>query len=242
MALARLLTLVLVAALFAVISAPADAQSRSKSNPNAPRVYLLRGLANIFSLGMDDLTEKLKAKGVRASVHSYSDIQTLTNIAIEEATRNKRRPTPIIIVGHSLGANAAVTMGNRVAAAGVPVPLVVTFDPVNSMVASAGIGRVVNYYQGGGSGKPVSGERVDNIDLTGTPQLSHWNIDKAPDLHSKVIAMIQRPPRAPAARTPRPSRTPAPTVSAPAPSAPVAPTARATRMVPTETAAIATSR
>lgn len=181
-----------VAALFTVaLAAPAQAQSKQ----NQPRVYLLRGLANIFSLGMDDLAAKLKARGIEASVHSYVDLETLTRYAVEQASAGKRRPSPVIIIGHSLGADAAVTMGNRVSAAGVPVPLVVTFDPVTAMTASSKIGKVVNYYQAGGSGKPVSGPRVENIDLTGSGALSHFNIDKAADLHSKVISMIQRAPR-----------------------------------------------
>ncbi|RTL90152.1 hypothetical protein EJV44_21750 [Ancylobacter aquaticus] len=188
----------------------AQAQAQSKPNPNQPRVYLLRGLANIFSLGMDDLAAKLRARGIEASVHSYVDLETLTRYAVEQASMGKRRPSPVIIIGHSLGADAAVTMGNRVTAAGVPVPLVVTFDPVTAMTASPKIGKVVNYYQAGGSGKAVSGKRVENIDLTGSGELSHFNIDKAAELHNKVIGMIQRParqtrPRAVAATpTPKP--------------------------------------
>ncbi len=224
----------------------APAQAQSKPNPNQPRVYLLRGLANIFSLGMDDLAAKLRARGIEASVHSYVDLETLTRYAVEQASMGKRRPSPVIIIGHSLGADAAVTMGNRVTAAGVPVPLVVTFDPVTAMIASPKIGKVVNYYQAGGSGKAVSGKRVENIDLTGSGELSHFNIDKAAELHNKVIGMIQRParqtrPRAVAATpTPKPASAaddaaaaPAATpAAAPAGAAPAAPPATTPASVP----------
>ncbi|WP_428032244.1 hypothetical protein [Ancylobacter sp.] len=211
--------LAVVAVLALSFAGPAQAQS--KPNPNQPRVYLLRGLANIFSLGMDDLAAKLRARGIEASVHSYVDLETLSRYAVEQASAGKRRPSPVIIIGHSLGADAAVTMGNRVTAAGVPVPLVVTFDPVTAMTASPKIGKVVNYYQAGGSGKAVSGPRVENIDLTGSGALSHFNIDKATELHSKVIAMVQRAPR-PVAAKPKPKPAdavgiaPAAAVSAPA--------------------------
>lgn len=188
-----------VIAVFAIaLAAPAQAQSSKQQ----PRVYLLRGLANIFSLGMDDLAAKLNARGIKASVHSYVDWESLSGYAIEQAA-NGKRPNPVVIIGHSLGADAAIYMGNKVSAAGVPVPLVVTFDPVNLTTASAKIGKVVNYYQAGGSGKPVSGPRVDNIDLTGSGQLSHFNIEKAVDLHDRVIAMILRPAR-PVAAKPKP--------------------------------------
>ncbi len=208
----------LLAAVMVFLPALAQAQTQTQ-NRKAPqvRVYLMRGLANIFSFGMDDLTTKLNARGIKASVHSYVDWQTLASVAVEEASAGKRRPTPVIIIGHSLGADAAVDMGNRVSAAGIPVPLVVTFDPVSMKTASARIGKVVNYYQSGGAGKAVSGPRVDNVDLTGTGQLTHFNIEKAADLHARVIAMIEKPARP---RAPRP----APQVAAPVPM-PVTPAA-----------------
>lgn len=229
--------LAVVAVLALALAAPAHAQSKP-AQANQPRVYLLRGLANIFSLGMDDLATKLRARGIEASVHSYVDLETLTRYAVEQASMGKRRPSPVIIIGHSLGADAAVTMGNRVSAAGVPVPLVVTFDPVTAMTASSKIGKVVNYYQAGGSGKAVSGPRVENIDLTGSGALSHFNIDKAAELHNRVIGMIQRPtrPRAVAAK-PVPKPVSAPADSAAAPVAPVAPPAAAPSATPAATPA-----
>ncbi|WGD29343.1 hypothetical protein AncyloWKF20_16420 [Ancylobacter sp. WKF20] len=221
----------LVAALMTFLPAAANAQSQNRNAPQV-RVYLMRGLANIFSFGMDDLTAKLNARGIKASVHSYVDWQTLANVAIEDARAGKRRPTPVIIIGHSLGADAAVDMGNKVSAAGIPVPLVVTFDPVSMKTASAKIGKVVNYYQSGGAGKAVSGPRVDNVDLTGAGQLTHFNIEKAAELHLRVIAMIEKPARP---RAPRP----APQVAAPAPATPAAtaPSAAVTAPSATETAA-----
>lgn len=202
---ARAWYLVLASLVALAFTSPAYAQSKSPQ----PRVYLLRGLANIFSLGMDDLATKLNQRGIRATVHSYVDWKTLSDTAVEEASAGRRRPGPVIIIGHSLGADAAVYMGNKVSGSGVPVPLVVTFDPVTPTIASAKIGRVVNYYQAGGAGKAVSGPRVDNIDLTGAGSLGHFNIDKAAELHNRVIAMVQRPPRPPVARKPKPALPPA---------------------------------
>lgn len=198
---------VVALALAATVSTSAEAQTRK---PPQVRVYLLRGLANIFSFGMDDLATKLNARGIKATVHSYVDWQTLSAVAAEEAAAGKRRPTPVVIIGHSLGADAAVYMGNKVSGSGIPVPLVVTFDPVTPTTASAKIGKVVNYYQAGGSGKAVSGPRVENIDLTGQGSLSHFNIEKAANLHQRVIAMIEAPVRKPVRRP-----APAPQVAAP---------------------------
>ncbi|MBB3770686.1 hypothetical protein FHS55_001281 [Angulomicrobium tetraedrale] len=230
---------VLTLALAAAFPGSAFAQARTPNAGKAPevRVYLLRGLANIFSFGMDDLATKLKARGIKASVHPYTDWQTLSTMAIEDATKGKRRATPVIIIGHSLGADAAIYMGNKVAGAGVPVPLVVTFDPVSNVTSDGRITRVLNYYQTGGAGKRVAGPRVENVDLAGKG-LTHFNMEKASDLHQHVIALIEQPARR-APRRPRPIAPPAAPVASPgAPAGNVAPTASAT-LAPsaTETAA-----
>lgn len=194
------------------LAVPASAQSR-QTQSQQPRVYLLRGLANVFSLGMDDLAVKLNARGVRATVHPYSEWQTLARYAVEQSAAGGKQMAPVIIIGHSLGADAAVYMGNRVTELGAPVPLVVTFDPVTPTAASPRIGKVVNYYQAGGSGKPVSGARVSNVDLTRSGALTHFNIDKAANLHEQVIAMIVKSSR-PVARKPRPKPASAPAEAA----------------------------
>src|SRR5262249_32008188 len=40
-------------------------------------VYLLRGLMNIFSLGMDDLAAKLQRRGIAAGVYEYGQWESL---------------------------------------------------------------------------------------------------------------------------------------------------------------------
>ncbi len=215
--------LMLAAALLALIlpGAPAEAATRpAPAGTSAPRVYLMRGLANIFSLGMDDLAAKLQARGVAASVHSYADWPSVA-AAAEKAAKAGRRATPVVVIGHSLGADAAVNMGNTLVADGVPVPLVVTFDPITPPVASAKIGKVLNYYQGTGAGKRIAGSRVSNIDLTSTG-VDHFSIDKVAALHDQIIAMIVAKPRPVARQRPRPTAAPAEnTPAAPVSQAPV---------------------
>ncbi|HSI40242.1 MAG TPA: hypothetical protein VLA00_06795 [Xanthobacteraceae bacterium] len=205
-----------------IVAAPARAQSQSASPAAAPtrpgHVYLLRGLANVFSFGMDTLAQKLTAQGVKATVHSYTDWQTLARMATAEAASVGGR-YPIIIVGHSLGADAALYMANRLADGGTPVVLVATFDPVTPRInASPKIGRVLNFYQAGGSGKAVGGANVSNVDLTGTNSLTHFNIDKAADLHAQVIAQVMKAAGPTVARKPR--RKPAAPIAAPEAAAP----------------------
>jgi len=58
----------LVVAMLALGTDPGAAESRA-------HVYLLRGLMNIFSLGMDTLSEQLNRRGVYATVHGYGEWQ-----------------------------------------------------------------------------------------------------------------------------------------------------------------------
>ncbi|MBS7539719.1 alpha/beta hydrolase family protein [Ancylobacter lacus] len=237
--------LLMLAAAFLALVLPgtrAEAATRpAAAASGAPRVYLMRGLANIFSLGMDDLAAKLQARGIVATVHSYADWQSVA-AAAEKAAKAGRRATPVVVIGHSLGADAAVNMANTLVADGVPVPLVVTFDPITPPVASAKIGKLVNYYQGTGAGKRITGGRVSNIDLTLTG-VDHFSIDKVASVHDQIIAMIVAKPRPAVRQRPRPTvapaegAAPAPTSQAPASPAPAGAAPAPTASLPESPAA-----
>ena len=82
---------------------PGTAQPQPRAH-----VYLLRGLFNVFSLGMDSLTEELKRRGVDATVHGYAEWQTLADRAAADYKAGKE--APIILIGHSLGADSVMEM------------------------------------------------------------------------------------------------------------------------------------
>src|SRR5262249_50380741 len=92
-------------------------------------VYILRGLLNIFSLGMDSLAEELKRRDVDATVHGYAEWQTLADRAA--ADYKARKEAPIILAGNSLAADSVMEMREYLGRKGVPVALVVPFDCTN---------------------------------------------------------------------------------------------------------------
>lgn len=233
---ARALLVVLFAATCFFTIGHASAQSKP-AQKRIGQVYLLRGLANVFSLGMDDLARKLNERGIPAAVYPYTEWRTLAKVAADRSLQAGK--APVIIIGHSLGADSAVYMANRVVELGAPVPLVVTFDPVTPTTASPAIGKVVNYYQAGGSGKPVGGARVSNVDLTRTGNLTHFNIDKAGNLHEQVIAMIRKP-TTPVARKPRPKPAAAPDATATTDSAASGTATASSPAIPASTTSAAT--
>jgi hypothetical protein len=152
-------------------------------------VYLLRGLMNIFSLGMDTLADELNRRGVYATVDNHADWQDLADSAA--AKYKAGTEGPIIIIGHSLGADAAMEMAAYLGQRGVPVALVVPFDGTDSYAASANVGRVLNlsqhYWMSRGPG--FHGSLV-NVDLRNDPNIDHLTIDKSPRLHARVIAEV----------------------------------------------------
>ena len=168
--------------MLALGSSPGVAQSRA-------HVYLLRGLMNIFSLGMDTLGEELDRRGVYTTVENYSGWETLAN----QAAARYRAGTegPIILIGHSLGADAVMQMAGYLGRKGIPVALVVPFDGTESFTASANVARVLNltkhYYMSRGPGFHGS---LINVDLSSNPNIDHLNIDKSPRLHARVIAEV----------------------------------------------------
>lgn len=162
--------------------------SPSRASPHA-HVYLLRGLMNIFSLGMDTLCDQLNKRGVYATVDNHADWQALA----DEAAANYKagKEGPIILIGHSLGADAVMEMAAYLGRRGVPVALVVPFDGTAAYAASANVARVLNltqhYYMGRGPGFHGS---LINVDLRSDPNIDHLNIDKSPRLHARVISEV----------------------------------------------------
>jgi pimeloyl-ACP methyl ester carboxylesterase len=192
----RLLMLMMAAVI--VAGSPclaATARETGRAAASGPyQVYLLKGLADVFSSGMDFLQAKLKARGITGEVHSHGEWETLAQSAI--AKWHGGAHGPIIIIGHSLGADAAILMAQKLGAAGVPVALLVAFSPVDSGPANANVARAVTYYQSNSAwhGQITRGAGfhgvLENVDLANAPGITHFNIEKADNLHAATIAKM----------------------------------------------------
>jgi predicted esterase len=157
-------------------------------------VYLLRGFANVFSLGMDQIATKLQHRGIDTTVDNYLSWPTLAEEAAAEYKSGRVRT--IILVGHSSGAVAVTSMATRLSELGVPVKLAIGLDPTSHMTASGHVDRYVNYYIANGFGDPVEKGRqfsgvLQNIDLEHMSDVSHFNIDKDGAVQGMVMRDIQ---------------------------------------------------
>ena len=192
------------------VSAPVSAPAATCTGPS--QVFLLKGLADVFSSGMDALAVKLARQGIPARVASHASSDTLADEVIACYRAGVR--TPIIIAGHSLGADAAVSMSQRLNDAKVPVSLVITFGPVGFPRVMGNVTRAVNYYQSNSSwrGQILKGPgfhgSLANVDLDKAADINHFNIEKADRIQAEAINRIaaaigggtrKAPPAAPAA-------------------------------------------
>ena len=158
---------------------------------SATHVYLMRGFLNVFSLGMDSLAAELRGAGISATVDSYFDWHEVAHAIAANYKAGQRGP--IVLVGHSFGADSVMDMGTDLGREGVPVALIVAFDGTYSHAASANVARVLNLYKGADAlvtrGPGFHGEltnyHVDDANVT------HTNIDKVPRLHAMVIGKIR---------------------------------------------------
>jgi len=156
-----------------------------------PHVYLMRGLLNIFSLGMDQLAVQIERHGIDASVYNH----TLADGVVNEIVTKYRAGDhgPYILVGHSLGADAVMTMAQRLNGLGVPVALVVPVDGTGSYLAPKNVACVLNLTQRDYAYmRPGAGFHgmLNNVDFSGDPGIDHLTIDKSPRVQAQALRYV----------------------------------------------------
>jgi hypothetical protein len=183
-----------IAILLLVLAISASIANAAAPAPSAAgtHVYLLRGVLNIFSLGLDEIAAKLQAQGINATVANYLLWSSLADEAAAEYRSGRTRT--IVLVGHSSGATALPDMVARLDRLGAPVKLAIGLDSVFRTSLGGRVGRYINFYVANGNGEPVArtsqlhGE-LENIDV-GRLGMAHLTIDKSEIMQQKVISAI----------------------------------------------------
>jgi hypothetical protein len=199
----------------------------------------MRGLLNVFSLGMDALQERLSLMGFEAEVFNHNGWIAIANKIAED--RKNGFQGAVVLIGHSLGADVLFQLTERLDNEKIPVRLAVFFDPTISHDISGNVEYVLNLYQLNGFGRKVTapkgykGELV-NMDLSGDTSIGHGSIDKSEKLHDLVIAKIMKVAVGPLQRkrqkpvTQKPVAVVPPTGTSPSQSRPVETSAPAPRI------------
>lgn len=157
-------------------------------------VYLLRGVLNIFSLGLDDIAAKLRAQGMQVTIANFVSWSSLADEASNEYKTGQTKT--IILVGHSSGATALPDMIAKLGQLSVPVKLAIGLDSVfRTQLVGGRAERYLNFYIGNGAGKPVTETagfhgKLENVDVEAVPGVGHVTIEKNLIMQQKVIGAI----------------------------------------------------
>src|SRR5689334_6310029 len=168
------------------------------------QVYFLRGWFGVFSTGMDAMAEQLRNKGIKAETIGHLAWKGAVDKIV--ADRAAGKPGPLVLVGHSQGANNVIEMAQELEKKKIPVDLLVTLAPYLQDPVPGNVVRALNYYQEGGWGAPLAGDKgfrgkISNIDMQGDLISTHVNIDKndrvQADINREVMALSRTRAAAP---------------------------------------------
>ncbi len=167
-----------------------------KPSGTAPQadVYLLRGFGDIFSTGIDEIGRQLQANGVDAHVEGHQAWRFVLNRILADQRENPR--APVVLIGHSLGANAVIDIAAALEKKGISVAYMATFAATAPAPLPGNIKRVVNFYfKQHGWGLPLTaGPRfrgsLDNRDFSGMRDIGHFNIEKQRPLQDEVVRNV----------------------------------------------------
>ena len=200
-----------VSAASAATAAEGAAAKHAHETAVLAHVYLMRGLMNVFSLGMDQLAATITQHGIEASVHNHAEADAVVSQIAARYSAGDHGS--IILIGHSLGADAVMMMAQSLDRVGIPVALVVPFDGTDSFAAPKNVACVLNITQRTfnymRSGTGFHGE-LTNVNVSGEPGIDHFTIDKSPQLQAYVLKSVFQAASAQSCR---------PSVDAPAPHA-----------------------
>jgi hypothetical protein len=160
------------------------------------RAYLFYGLIAMIDWGMDQLAARVNRTGVLATTNGHMTWRSVADQAIADYRRD---PKPISVVGHSAGGDAAVQFAEALAAARVPVALLITYDPNRTAGSIPGnVERYIDLYQssnvlGGGDLPPGAGfhGHYAAFNLKDRPEIIHVNMDKFEGIQAQLAAKIR---------------------------------------------------
>lgn len=188
----------LIAAIMTMIACarPAVAGDPTPCYTSPPKILVLRGVFEVFSLGMNDLAKKLACRGHDVKVTSWS-------LALLEAQCEEDRP--YVVIGHSLGGRMCAWTSRKLMGCGKRVPLIIIVDANVVQRIPANVDKCLHLYVtnplGIFHGSPVRAEsprtEVINWDVSkGQPSMfqggvNHFNIDATPWVHQIIIDEIE---------------------------------------------------
>jgi pimeloyl-ACP methyl ester carboxylesterase len=174
-------------------------------------VYCILGWLGIWSRGMDVIAQRVDAEvGVQATSLANQEWQRLASFVRTEHEAG-RWSGPLILVGHSIGADDQIRVAQRLSDGNVPVDLLILIDPTVPGVIPINVRRCVNIFKSHPGLDTVPAFRgvkvgaadpartlVENINLRTTEVefdtrvINHFNITKIKGVQDMVLAEIAK--------------------------------------------------
>ena len=158
-----------------------------------PHVVLLRGWFGVFSTGLDSVADQLSAQGIEAEVAGHLNWSTAVAEILRE--RSAGQTGPLVLVGHSQGANNVIDMARSLESHNITVDLLVTISPFLQNPIPANVVKAINYYQAPGWGQPIVADhgfhgKIINVDLADDLTITHISIDKSARVQAEILHEI----------------------------------------------------
>ncbi|HTV48540.1 MAG TPA: hypothetical protein VMG59_08850 [Phycisphaerae bacterium] len=195
-----------------MLSLPADPPSDTQVKFEYPgQVYAMRGFIGVWSLGIDDLVYKLNTGYVIHATVLPDYMGDSVGDQIKDAWREGKLSEPLILVGHSWGADDQVRAARELNKYGIPVTLLLLLDPVTPPEVPPNVGRCICIYKSHPDtdfipvwrGVPVVAEdpqktwltdinlRTADVGFDTTP-ITHVNIVKNPNILQMEVTVIKQ--------------------------------------------------
>jgi hypothetical protein len=174
-------------------------------------VYCILGWLGIWSRGMDVIAQRVDSElGVEATSLANSEWQKLASFVRREHEAG-RWSGPLILVGHSIGADDQIRVAKRLNEGSIPIDLLILIDPTDPPTIPPNVRHCVNIFKS----QPVvdyapifrgikvrivdpTQTLIENIDLRRTEVgfdtrvINHFNIAKIKGVQDMVLTEIAK--------------------------------------------------
>lgn len=175
--------------------------------PREGNVILVRGLMDVFSLGLHDIEDDLIAEGVNAHVVSGPRWPSVSDEIKREYSEGSLEG-PLVIVGHSYGADDAVRLARSLGSENIRIDMLALIDPTTPPKVPANVVNCFNLYKSSPAtdwipllrGIPVEAEsestQVVNFDIRDHNEdgrfswNNHFNIEEDGDVQAVIVEQV----------------------------------------------------
>jgi hypothetical protein len=142
----RIIAIHLFVALVALSGCTTPAIDYARAEPDKPgSTFMILGLWNFFSKGLLDVTDQLNEEGYYARTLSGYAWKDIGDHIIDKHEAGELR-RPLILGGHSLGADKSLKLAAKLQEAGIDVDYVILLDATNPPTVPSNVKRCHNIF------------------------------------------------------------------------------------------------